>query len=141
MSKLYIPSTLNIYLILWHKQLIVCPVNDKSWFKSLVISFTFQGFFWMRIHSKFMKFSVWGSVWAWKVKWITHDLNHDLTFYAHSINYVCHSIRSMFRVLGIYNFDQWQKVSGKNIHIYFFNQKPKLYIPSTLNIDLILWHT
>ena len=25
------------------------------------------------------------------------DLNHDLTFY-------CHSIRSMFRVLGMYNF-------------------------------------
>ena len=31
----------------------------------------------------------------------THDLNHDLTF---SINCVCHSIRSMFRVLGMYNF-------------------------------------
>ena len=35
----------------------------------------------------------------------THDLNHDLTFSAHTINCVCHSIRSMFRVLGIYNFD------------------------------------
>ena len=34
----------------------------------------------------------------------THDLNHDLTFYAHTFNYVCHSIRSMFRVLGMYNF-------------------------------------
>ena len=34
----------------------------------------------------------------------THDLNHDLTFSAHTINCVCHSIRSMFRVLGIYNF-------------------------------------
>ena len=34
----------------------------------------------------------------------THDLNHDLTFSAHTINYVCHSIRSMFIVLGIYNF-------------------------------------
>ena len=33
------------------------------------------------------------------------DLNHDLTFSAHIINSVCHSIRSMFRVLGIYNFD------------------------------------
>ena len=39
-----------------------------------------------------------------KVKGKTHDLNHDLTFYAHTINCVCHSIRSMFRVLGIYNF-------------------------------------
>ena len=38
----------------------------------------------------------------WKEK--THDLNHDLTFSAHTINCVCHSIRSMFRVLGIYNF-------------------------------------
>ena len=34
----------------------------------------------------------------------THDLNHDLTFSAHKINCVCHSIRSMFRVLGMYNF-------------------------------------
>ena len=34
----------------------------------------------------------------------THDLNHDLTFSANTINCVCHSIRSMFRLLGIYNF-------------------------------------
>ena len=34
------------------------------------------------------------------MKKITHDLNIDSTFYC-----VCHSIRSMFRVLGIYNFD------------------------------------
>ena len=33
-----------------------------------------------------------------------HDLNHDLTFSAHTIKCVCHSIRSRFRVLGIYNF-------------------------------------
>ena len=32
----------------------------------------------------------------------THDLNHDLTFSAHTINCVCNSIRSMFRVLCIY---------------------------------------
>jgi hypothetical protein len=38
------------------------------------------------------------------VKGKAHDLNHDLTFSAHTINCVCHSIRSMFRVLGIYNF-------------------------------------
>ena len=30
-SKLYIPSTLNIDLILWHTQLIVCAENVKSW--------------------------------------------------------------------------------------------------------------
>ena len=35
----------------------------------------------------------------------THDLNHELTFSAHTYNCVCHSIRSMFRVLGVYNFD------------------------------------
>ena len=35
---------------------------------------------------------------------ITHDLNHDLTFYCTHNDCVCHSIRSMFRVLGIYNF-------------------------------------
>ena len=34
----------------------------------------------------------------------SHDLNHDLTFYAPTINCVCHSIRWIFRVLGIYNF-------------------------------------
>ena len=34
----------------------------------------------------------------------THDLNHELTFSAHTINCVCHSISSMFRYLGIYNF-------------------------------------
>ena len=32
------------------------------------------------------------------------DLNNDFTFSAHTINCVCHSMRSMFRVLGIYNF-------------------------------------
>ena len=31
--KLYIPSTLNIDLILWNTQLIVCAQNVKSWFK------------------------------------------------------------------------------------------------------------
>ena len=40
----------------------------------------------------------------------THDLNHDLISYAHTINCVCHSIRSMFRVLGVYNFDKAQQV-------------------------------
>ena len=43
-SKLYIPSTLNIDLILWHTQLIVCAENVKSWFKSRVFAFTFQAY-------------------------------------------------------------------------------------------------
>ena len=40
----------------------------------------------------------------------THDLNHDLTFPAHTINCVCHSIMSMFKLLGIYNFDRHMKI-------------------------------
>ena len=40
----------------------------------------------------------------------THNLNHDLIFSAHTIKCVCHSIRSMFRVLGVYNFDKAQQV-------------------------------
>ena len=31
--------------------------------------------------------------------------NYDLTFSADTINCVCHSIRSIFKVLGMYNFD------------------------------------
>ena len=44
-SKLYIPSILNIDLILWHTKLIVCAENVKSWFKSWVFPFTFQAYF------------------------------------------------------------------------------------------------
>ena len=43
-AKLCIPSTLNIDLILWHIQLIVCAENIKSWFKSWAFHFTFQAF-------------------------------------------------------------------------------------------------
>ena len=45
-----------------------------------------------------------------KSKMNNHDLNHDLTFYARIINCVCHSIRAMFRVLGVYNFDLGPKL-------------------------------
>ena len=48
----------------------------------------------------------------------THDLNHDLTFSAHTNNCVCHSIRSMFRVLG-----DWLKdgnVSATTFLIWIF---------------------
>ena len=44
-SKLYIPSTLNIDLTLWHTQLIVCAENVTSRFKSWVFPFTFQAYF------------------------------------------------------------------------------------------------
>ena len=40
-AKLYTPSTLNIDLIQWHTQLIMCAENVKSWFKSWVFSFHF----------------------------------------------------------------------------------------------------
>ena len=39
-AKLYIPSTLNIDLILWHTHLIVCAENVKSW----GFPFTFQAY-------------------------------------------------------------------------------------------------
>ena len=41
---IYLPSTLNIDLILWHTQLIVCAENVKSRFKSWVFPFTFQAY-------------------------------------------------------------------------------------------------
>ena len=44
LPKLYITSTLNIDLILWHIQSIVCVENVKSWFKSCVFPFTFQAY-------------------------------------------------------------------------------------------------
>ena len=61
--KLYIPSTLNIDLILWHTQLIVCAENVKSWFKSWVFPFTFQAYIlphtlnWMCV--SLFKFHIW----------------------------------------------------------------------------------
>ena len=45
------------------------------------------------------------------MKEITNDLTRELTFTAHTINGVCHSIKSMFRVLGIYNFG-WRLQNG-----------------------------
>ena len=50
----------------------------------------------------------------------THDLNHDLTFYAHTIKCVCHNIRSMFRVLGIYNFESNPKC---NFHHTWYQEE------------------
>ena len=39
----------------------------------------------------------------------THDLNRDLTFSAHTINCVRQSTGSIFRVPGIYNFEEGEK--------------------------------
>ena len=58
----------------------------------------------------------------------THDLNHDLTFSAHIINCVCHSIRSMFRVLGVYNFCLL-------LFVYFL-----FFITNTLTDPILLGH-
>ena len=54
----------------------------------------------------------------------THELNHDLTFSAHIINYVCHSIKAMFRVLGTYNFVRWLKFNIKTI-TFLYTRTPK----------------
>jgi hypothetical protein len=54
------------------------------------------------------------------VKGKNHDLKHDLTFSAHTINCVCHSIRAIFRVLGIYNFGlDKRKASFKELMGFF----------------------
>ena len=42
-----------------------------------------------------------------------------LHFTAHTINCVCHSIRLMFRVLGIYNFDWIHNGKGNKMIISF----------------------
>ena len=47
----------------------------------------------------------------------THDLNHDLKFSAYTISCVCHSIRSMFRVLGTYNFGYDLKIGKKKSNV------------------------
>ena len=76
-----------------------------------------------------------------------HHLNHDLTVSAHTINYVCHSISSMFRVLGMYNFDYRQNMEtlwfGRDIfgrHSLLASIKPCHVIISSvgfMNSDLI----
>ena len=66
-----------------------------------------------------MHFNVWGWIQAGKVKGKTHDLNHDLTFSAHTINCVCHSISSMFRVLGMYNFGVHLKDAAVSLEFKF----------------------
>ena len=64
-----------------------------------------------------------------------HDLNHDFTFSAQTINWVCHSIRSMFRVLGIYNFGllPTYRIDFKTtpaLHTGIFRRSIRLYVIS-----------
>ena len=55
-------------------------------------------------------------------------------FNAHTINCVCHNIRSMFRVLGIYNFDHH--------HQNLFNHKTKhIQMMNSENYDDFKLHT
>ena len=84
-------------------------------------------------HSNTHKIQYMGQDISLKSKWKTHDLIHNSTFSAHTINCVCHSnvcheffvtdvIRSMFRVLGTYNFEAWFKsfLWGKNTYSWHF---------------------
>ena len=48
----------------------------------------------------------------------THDLYHDLTFNARTNNCGCHSIRSMFRVLGVYNFEEDEENAQRQTRMY-----------------------
>ena len=59
------------------------------------------------------------------MKEITHDLNHDLKFYC------THNQRSMFRVLGIYNFG-YDQVNVQFLIIIW----PKLEQDLDISIDL-----
>ena len=90
---------------------LVCPTTSERERKKPICTVTFNTMG-RDIHiecSKQFKFNSYfymsGQNISLKSERKTHDLNHDLTFSAHTINCVCHSIRSMFRVLGIYNFD------------------------------------
>ena len=71
----------------------------------------------------------------------THDLNHDLTFYAHTFNCVCHSIRSMFRVLGIYNFGFCKKnLLGSFLPLVFVFRININFITKTSSKDFHFYH-
>ena len=64
------------------------------------------------------------------MKWITHDLNHYKHFTAHTFNCVCHCIKSMFRVLGVYNFGYQLKSTANSAHFALFLGKwAKLAVP------------
>ena len=69
----------------------------------------------------------------------THDLNHDLTFSAHStINCVCHSIRSMIRV---YNFDFRQKVRSHFLvnHEWHLKRFHKFFLKRLMFFRISIW--
>ena len=63
-----------------------------------------------------------------KVKGKTHDFNHDLAFSAHTINCGCHSIRLMFRVLGMYQFGLMIKIDKKMLQLFIFIKKKQLQL-------------
>ena len=75
-----------------------------------------------------------------------HDLTHDLTFSAHTINCVCHSVKSMFRVFGIYNFVECENAASvihccTHIAYCIFNHHYLLWLISVIikYIHYFLW--
>ena len=67
-------------------------------------------------------FNVWGRVYAWKVKWKSWIKSWVINFTAHTFNCVCHCMKSMFKVLGVYNFEYIQKPHvkmSKNVALIF----------------------
>ena len=66
---------------------------------------------------------------------------------AYTINCVCHSIRSMFRVLGIYNFEESMKVivTCHGYPRHFVNEKlsvqfREIEIPGQYRSNSIIWN-
>ena len=58
---------------------------------------------------------------AGKVKWKSWIKSWVIHFTLHTINCVCHSIRSMFILLGMYNFDENWKPKNGNMALSSFH--------------------
>ena len=63
----------------------------------------------------------------------THDLNYDLKFSAQTINFVCHSIRSMFRYLVYILYNFW--VNPK-MTLWLFRNSVFYYITLRMRINI-----
>ena len=55
-------------------------------------------------------------------------------FTAHTINCVCHSIRSMFRVLGMYNFDRTFSKFKVNIPVITYTLKVYYHVETCYHV-------
>ena len=74
-------------------------------------------------------------MYAWKVKWKSWIKSWVIYFTAHTLNCVCHSIWSMFRVLGIYNFGIIASSGFYLLNVFLFLLKAKLV--SNLHCDQV----